>query len=142
MSTETNKAVVRRWLDRETRMDVIEPGRYRVVDTPGLPDTDDFDTIMKYDEQDNARKSLRDVTVEIGDMIAEDDKVVVRLCATGTTTAPFTHITTGVTIPAGKTITRRIVTILTVDDGKVIEERTHEDRLGVLEQLGLAPSVR
>ncbi|WFG47225.1 ester cyclase [Pseudonocardia alni] len=142
MSIEANKAVVRRWLNRETRMEVVDPGHYRVVDTPGIPDTDDFDTIMRYDEQDDSRKYLQDVTVDIGDMIAEGDKVVLRMSATGTTTAPFTHITTGVTIPAGKTITRRIITILTVDDGKVVEERTHEDRLGVLEQLGLPPSIQ
>jgi predicted ester cyclase len=123
-------------------MEVVDPGRYRVVDTPGIPDTDDFDTIMEYDEQDDSRKYLEDVTVDIGDMIAEGDKVVLRISATGTATAPFTHITTGVTVPAGKTITRRIITILTVNDGKVVEERTHEDRLGVLEQLDLAPSTQ
>ncbi|GAB3740255.1 ester cyclase [Microlunatus parietis] len=140
MSIEANKAVVRRWLNRKTRMEVIEPGRYRVVDTPGIPDTDDFETIMKYDEQDNLGQYFEDVTVTVGDLIAEGDKVVVSVTATGTTTAPFRHLTTGVTIPAGKTITRRVVTILTVDDGKVVEERTHEDRLGILEQLGLVPT--
>jgi hypothetical protein len=74
-------------------------------------------------------------------MIAERDKVVVSARATGTTVAPFKHITTGVTIPADTTITRRVITILTVEDGKVVEERTHEDRLGVLEQLGLSPTA-
>jgi predicted ester cyclase len=133
---EENKAVVRRWLSRETRMEVVDQERYRVVDTPGIPDTDDIETILKYDEQDNFAAYFRDLSGGVEDLIADGDKVVVRWRITGTCTTPFPHITTGVTIPAGKTITRRGISVLTVDNGKVVEERTHEDRLGVLEQLG------
>jgi predicted ester cyclase len=141
MSTEANKAVVRRWLDRATRMEVVDHDRYRVFDTPGIPDTDDIDTILKYDEQGNMQPYFRDATANVEDLIADGDKVVVIWRVTGTTTAPFRHITTGVTIPPGRTITRRGLSVLTVEGGKVVEERTHEDRLGVLEQLGLSPAV-
>ncbi|MEU6715517.1 ester cyclase [Nonomuraea sp. NPDC046802] len=141
MSIEANKAVARRWLNKETRLEAMDRERYRVVDTPGIPDTDDLETIMRYDEQDDVRKLFRDLTVKV-ELIADGDKVVIPWCMTGTAVAAFKHVSLGVTIPAGTTITRRGITILTLDNDKVIEERTHEDRLGVLEQLGMSPATR
>jgi ketosteroid isomerase-like protein len=67
--------------------------------------------------------------------------VVVRWSATVTPNAPINVPLYDVPIPAGKTITRTGVSILTLRDGKVIEERTYEDRLGVMQQLGLVPSA-
>lgn len=142
MSSEANKAVASRYLNRATRMEVVDLDRFRIVDTPGIPDTSDLEVIRQHDEQDNVAEFFTDIAVDVEEMIAEQNTVVVLWHMSGTTIAPYLHPTTGVTIPAGETITRRGITILRLENAKVIEERTHEDRLGVLEQLGWQPALR
>lgn len=75
-----------------------------------------------------------DVHVAIEDLIAEDDKVVARLLATATNTGPFAGQP-----PTGRSITLRSIRIYRLADGKVVESWAMQDRLGLMEQLGLVP---
>ncbi|WP_188190420.1 ester cyclase [Nonomuraea sp. SYSU D8015] len=144
MSIEEIKDIVRRYLagGRQNWEAVVDLGRMKVVDTPGMPDTYDVETLLQHGESDNPREFFENLSGGVQDMIAEENKVVVRWTMVGTAKKPFKHPLLDVTVPVGTTISRRGVSIFTLDGGKVIEERTYEDRLGVLEQLGLAPTLQ
>lgn len=75
-----------------------------------------------------------DAQVAIEDLIAEDDKVVARLLATATNTGPFAGQP-----PTGRSVTIRSIRIYRLADGKVVETWAMQDRLGLMEQLGLVP---
>lgn len=72
----------------------------------------------------------------IEDTIAEGDKVVVRCILSGTHTADFMGI------PAtGKPIAVSMTAILRIADGKVTELHSVFDQLGMMQQLGVIPTL-
>jgi steroid delta-isomerase-like uncharacterized protein len=71
-------------------------------------------------------------------MIAEGDLVVEHFTATGTQRGALF----GVPAPAeGRTVTLRGINIFRVRDGRLVERWGRLDELGLLHQLGLAPSA-
>ena len=106
-----------------------------LVDTPGFPEIHGVENFKKI--AGRLRSAFSDINATIDEMIAEGDKVVVRWSVSATSSAPITMY--GVEIPAGKRITRAGISILRFRRGKVIEETTYEDRLGVMQQLGAQP---
>jgi predicted ester cyclase len=72
-----------------------------------------------------------DVQVTIEDLIAEGDKVVARLLASGTNTGSFAGHP-----PTGKQVTFASFRIYRLVDGKVAETWAMQDRMGLMEQLG------
>lgn len=107
-----------------------------LVGTPGFPEIHGVDNFKKV--AGRLRSAFSDLRATIDEMIAEGDTVVVRWSANATAVAPVTLF--GVEIPPGKTITRGGVSILRFRAGKIVEETTYEDRLGVLQQLGVLRS--
>lgn len=71
----------------------------------------------------------------IEDVIAEGDKVVIRLRAQGTHTGPLMGIA-----PTGKQVTMTGIAVYRLVDGKIVE-RWVEQSTGVLAQLGVTGSV-
>jgi steroid delta-isomerase-like uncharacterized protein len=72
-----------------------------------------------------------DIQFEIQDLMAADDKVVVRFVARGTHTGEFMGI------PAtGRKIEVSAIAISRIEDGKVLEEWEELDMFGLLTQLG------
>jgi len=80
-------------------------------------------------------KACPDLHIEIEDVFATNDKVVVRYTGHGTQTGVFGEIP-----PTGKTIKVRGLTVLLIANGKIRTEWTEYDRLGTLQQLGVIPS--
>jgi steroid delta-isomerase-like uncharacterized protein len=80
-------------------------------------------------------KAFPDLSIDIEDVFAVDDNVVVRYSAHGTQTGPYGQIP-----PTGKVVTVRGITIFQIVNGKITTEWTEYDRLGVLRQLGIVPS--
>jgi len=78
------------------------------------------------------RVAFPDIELTIEDMIAEGDRVAVRLSATGTNTGPL-----GDTPPTGKPVSLTAIFVIRVAEGKVVEEWEVVDELGMMEQLGL-----
>jgi steroid delta-isomerase-like uncharacterized protein len=76
-----------------------------------------------------------DLRMEIEDVFATEDKVVIRYTGRGTQTGPFGEIP-----PTGKAILVRGITILLIENGKIKTEWTEYDRLGMLRQIGVVPS--
>jgi steroid delta-isomerase-like uncharacterized protein len=77
---------------------------------------------------------LSDVSMKIEDMIAEADKVAVRLTAHGTHTGEFMGM------PAsGKSYTISETHIFHLRDGKIAEHWRDGDMLAMMRQLGASP---
>ncbi len=77
-----------------------------------------------------------DLHVTVEDMIAEGDKVVVRLTMRGTQQGAFGSIP-----PTGKQVAVSTIDIVRIEGGKIAEEWGIDDMLGMLQQLGIVPSM-
>lgn len=73
-------------------------------------------------------------TYRIDDMIAEDDKVVIRLTGQGVHSGDLFGIP-----PTHREFTATGITILRIADGKIVERWVEVDMLGTLQQLGAIP---
>jgi steroid delta-isomerase-like uncharacterized protein len=70
--------------------------------------------------------------------IAEEDKVVITWTAQGTHQGEIKQLNLP---PTGKSVSWTGVIIYRIIAGKVVEERGEEDALGLLQQLGLIPTL-
>ena len=134
--SENNRAHVRRWFE-----EVWNQGREETIDEMlpaegvghGLGDTEadthgpaDFKVFWR-----NLRGALPDVHIRVDDMIAEADRVVVRLTLDGT------HTGDGLGVPpTGKKVHIRGIVILRFQGGRVVEAWNSYDQLGLLRQIG------
>jgi steroid delta-isomerase-like uncharacterized protein len=136
--SDQDKAIVCRFF-RE-----IDRGNVSIVDelcapnhlfhTPGSPP---LDATGHKQLLEMHRSAFADWTQSIEDMIAEGDKVVTRF------TFRATHKGDLMGIPAtGKQIAIAAVAIDRLAGGKIVEEWTVFDSLGMLQQLGVAPLPR
>ncbi len=141
MSIEDNKAAVRRFIE-----EVWNKGQLALIDeffapdivihAPSVPDEITREG-YKYLATQNL-SAFSDLYVTIEDMIAEGDKVVMRLTFRGTNTGdivmPMMHL------PAtGKQVTQTGIIIVSIVGGKAVEVWTQWDDLGMFQQLGLIP---
>lgn len=84
-----------------------------------------------------ATRALPDLKIDLEDMIAEGEKVVVRWSATGTHKGAAKHALFGSVKGTGKALDVSGITILTFDKGRVVETFGLTDELGAATQLGL-----
>lgn len=139
MSTEGNKAIIRRWVD-----ECYNKGNLAVADelvatdyvnqsaplgqAPGLEGEKQYAAMI--------RSAYPDFHMAIEDQIAEGDKVVTRYTARGTHKGKFMGIP-----PTGKKVTVRGIHIHRIAGGKVVEGWSEFDQLGALQQLGVVPPI-
>ena len=76
-----------------------------------------------------------DIHIEIEDLIAEGDTVVMRGTTTGTHQGDFMGIPT-----TGKKVSYGEIHIVRVVGGKMVEHWGVEDQMGLMQQLGVVPS--
>ncbi|HPA76619.1 MAG TPA: ester cyclase [Deltaproteobacteria bacterium] len=76
-------------------------------------------------------KAFPDIHLTIEDMVAENDKVVLRMRSTGTNTGEFLGIK-----PTNKSMDSCQISIIRIEDGKVKERWNITDQLEVMRQLG------
>lgn len=81
------------------------------------------------------RGGFPDIQWTLEEMIAEDDKVAARFTMRGTHKGSFFGVP-----PTGKTIAVQAMNFYRLSGGQVIEERGQPDLLGLLQQIGAAPS--
>ena len=136
MGIETNEAVVRRFID-----EVFVAGHMNAADDLVAPDFVPHSwpgTGPGPAELKRAMKrvfaGLSDVSMAIEDMIAEGDRVAVRLTAHAGHTGEFMGM------PAsGKAYTIPEIHIFRVSDGRIAEHWGQADLLGMMRQLGAMP---
>ena len=133
MSTEENKAIVRRYqkayntanydaLDEVVAMDVLTPNMISTMPR-GLEGA-------KLVHQ-KTLTGMPDYHSAIEDLIAEGDKVVARVRITGTHTGDFYGIP-----PTGKHIDLSGIYIVRIADGKIVEHWGEENGVTLFRQLG------
>jgi len=139
MSTESNKAVARRFLE-----EVFGQGKLAVADEivaldyvnrgpgalPGLPPGPEGSKqlVMVY------RNAFPDVQFTIDEQIAEGDKVMTRWTARGTHKGELAGIP-----PTGKSATVTGMGVDRIVNGKIVESWGVFDQFGMLQQLGVIP---
>ena len=139
MSTEANKALVRRYREIYSTNnlaplgEVLAPELIAHTLLPGVPPS--LEGIKKVHEM--ALAAFPDMRITTEDLIAEGDKVVERWTQT------MTH--TGVPIfgaPAGtgKKVKTTGISIYRIANGRIVEHWAEMDSLGVLQQLGVIPA--
>jgi steroid delta-isomerase-like uncharacterized protein len=139
MSTEDNKALIRRFYDevfnKKNRAAIDEffaPDHVDHTLPPGLP----VDTEGTKQAIAMTLSGFPDLRVTIEDMIAEGDKVVIRFTTHGTQQG-----TLGGIPPTGKQVAVSTIEITRIEGGKIVEDWGLDDRLGMLQQLGLIPAI-
>lgn len=144
MSTEQNKAVVRRYFegDRDGRDNVAVwdeiCDRGLVVIGAGLPEpVRGLDAVKQFTTAMHSAFSNFGLTVE--DLIADDDRVAARWIMRGTHTAALAL--PGMNLPpTGKQIAVSGISICRVAGGKLVEELVQGDWMGMMQQLGAIPA--
>jgi len=137
MSVEENKALASRWGE-----EIWGKGNLAIVDEilasnfvfyyapPGMaPDREGYKQVVTM-----FKTALPDIQFTPEDMIAEGDKVAVRWTGKGTQKGEFMGIG-----PTGKKVTVTGISIIRIVGGKIVEDWTEQDILGLLQQLGVAP---
>ena len=138
MSLDQNKTIARRFIDE------VFGGRYESVDElvaadfqghswgPMAPGRDSLKTAMK-----RVSEGISDHSMEIEDVIAEGDRVAVRLVSHARHTGTFMGI------PAtGKEYTVSEIHIFRIREGQVAEHWYNGDMLGLMQQLGALPAPK
>jgi steroid delta-isomerase-like uncharacterized protein len=131
---EGNKAVIRRLIE-----EVYNQGNLDVVDELMAPDIFDHGAVPEHQHGIDAFKHViewvrdlsSDIHYDIDDVIAEVDKVAVRMTVSGTDTGTFRGIP-----PTGKRFSVDYVHWFRLADGKVAEMWAVRDDLTRLQQLG------
>ena len=138
MSTEQNKAVVRQLIE-----EVMNRGNISLVDeimppdfvdhegAPGLPPTrEGFKQSVPM-----LRSGIPDFNATIDDVVAEGDRVVIRMTWRGTQTGEFMGMP-----PTGKSISVGVIDIFRIAGGKIVEHWGLADMMGMMQQLGAMPA--
>jgi steroid delta-isomerase-like uncharacterized protein len=142
MPEAANKNLIRRWF-----AEVWNRGDENVIDALfaeqgiayGLSDTDieargpaQFKTFLR-----TLRGSFPDVRISIEDIVAEDDKVMVRVVIEGT------HLGDNLGVPAtGRRIRVAGIVLVRIANGQIIEGWNSWDQLGLLRQIGALPAEK
>jgi predicted ester cyclase len=124
MSIQENKEFIRRYNEVVWNGHNIEIAREFVPSDQSLEHVEQFLT------------AFPDAHIIIHDLIAEGDKVVARLHVSATNTGPFAGKP-----PTGKKIEFQSIRIYRIADNKIVETWAMQDRLGLMEQLGLVQST-
>jgi steroid delta-isomerase-like uncharacterized protein len=134
MSIENNKAIARQLTylldqdDAEQLKEILSPDF--VSHFAGLPQPLNREQYIQVNHM--AKSAFSDLARTIDDVIAESDKVAVRITARGTHTGLFQGIA-----PTGKKTEITSIAIRRITDGKIVEEWVINDQLGLMQQLGI-----
>jgi predicted ester cyclase len=140
MSTEFNKAIVRRYFEEvldKSKLDILD----EIVATDCVihrPETSE--PIRGLEAFRSALERIlqvySDFTTIIHDLIAEEDRVACRLSHQAVNRGEWTS-RLGTHTVAGKSVTWPAIAIFRIRDGKIAEEWVSRDELGMLIGLGV-----
>lgn len=138
MTAEQSKAAVRRLIDEVFNQgnvaaadDLLAPGFIEHEELPpGVPGGAEGVKQLAL----MLRSAFPDFRATIEDVIAEDDKVVVRMTWTGTQTGEFMGIP-----PSGKPVSFGVIDVLRMVDGKCTEHWGLMDSMTLMQQIGAVP---
>ena len=137
MSTEENKAIVRRYLDEvwnKRNVNILDelmaPNYARYLPGQDKP----LDREGQKQRITGFHKAMPDLVFLIDDLFAEGDSVVFRVMIRGTHQGAFLGVA-----PTGKQLTVTAIDIAHLENGKIVDHWGQMDMLGLMRQLGLIP---
>lgn len=138
MSTEENKALVRRVLE-----EVVNKKNLAAIDQLAAPNFVGHFTSFPPVQDAGMLKQVNsivltafpDIVLTVEDLIAEGDKVAARLTFRGRHTGELMGIP-----PTGKQIMMSALHIWRFEGGKLVEAWVNSDDLGMMQQLGVVPA--
>jgi predicted ester cyclase len=137
MSTEQNKAIIRRLF-----LQSVNQGNLAVADELVSPRYTFHNPTQPLHGPEGwkafvtmVRTGFPDFEMTIEDLLAEGDKVVVRMTGRGTHLGEFQGIA-----PTGRPVSGSGITICRLADGQVVDEWENYDELGVMQQIGAISS--
>jgi steroid delta-isomerase-like uncharacterized protein len=139
MSTEENKALVRRFIEVANQGNVTEVST--TLDELFVPDFVRHDPAGGFRSREDYKQFLFSLQaalpgqLTLEDLIAEGEKVVVRYTFHGTHQGEWRGLP-----PTGKAVTFTGIFICRILDGKIVEGWENADALGLVQQLGLIPA--
>ena len=140
MSTESNKAIVRRYLEEvldQRNLDILDEMVTTdcLIHRPEIPEP--IRGIAAFKQVlERILQVYSDFHTTIHDLIAEDDRVVVRLSHRAVNRGEWTS-RLGRHDVAGKRVSWLAITIFRFREGKIVEEWVCRDELGMLIELGI-----
>ena len=144
MSTESNKAIVRRYFEEvvdKRKLDILD----EIVTTDCIIHRPEAaEPIRGMEAFKHALERILQVytefTTTIHDLIAEENRVACRLSHRAVNRGEWTS-RLGTHAAAGKTVTWPAIAIFRFHDGKIAEEWVSRDELGMLIELGVLVSI-
>jgi steroid delta-isomerase-like uncharacterized protein len=138
MSTEQNKAIVRRFIeavqnegDLAALDALVAPGYVNHSTPPGVPpDREGLKQLTAL-----FRAAFPDGRMTIEEMVAEGDRVATRKTFRGTHRGELLGLP-----PTGRAVEIALLDLVRLADGQVVESWSVADELGLLRQLGALPS--
>ncbi|MGB7063071.1 MAG: ester cyclase [Candidatus Zixiibacteriota bacterium] len=140
MSTEENKAIIRRWIEEAWNKGNTDIANEIYASDFTAKDVEDPARILRGPEGIKqsvveTRAALPDIHFTIDHLIAEGDLVVGAFTIRGTHKGVLAGIA-----PTGKQVIFSAVDIWRFDGGKIVERCSASvDRLGLMQQLGFVP---
>ena len=133
MSVKENKALIRRIYDLWNKKELSAVSE---LYTPRMVHTNDREMSLEQENQFNDMffRAFPDAIATIEDMVAEGDKVAIRVTWRGTHRSDFSGIT-----PTGNKIEMTNTAIFRIASGKVVENWATTESLRFLQQLGVIP---
>jgi len=132
---EQNKALVKRYVETfnkgnyEALKELLSPD-YAVYNPSGYPEPTSREALIE--NYKGALEAFSEFSWSIEDMIAAEDKVISRIIAKGNYKGGVPGLP-----KTGKKFEFSMITIMRIEDGKVVEEWQEDDQLGFARQLGM-----
>jgi steroid delta-isomerase-like uncharacterized protein len=138
MSIESNKTVVRRWVEEvinQNRLDVLNethaPNYVNHFLPPGAPQGIEGERMLTS----QFSTAFSNAHFEIESLVGEGDLVAMRYTYTGKHSGPFNGI------PAtGKMFSAGGINLVRLENSKMVENWVQFDVMGLLQQLGVVPA--
>lgn len=139
MSTEQNKDLIRRFSDLINAHDA--EGAFALCSAdfvdhglpPGTPPG--VESSRRFFEGQFA--AFPDLRATMTDLVAEGDRVVIRMIVEGTHRGPLMGIP-----PTGKHVKWSLISLHRITNGKIAEHWGENDTMGLMQQLGVIPPPR
>ena len=138
MSEQENKAIVQGMIDEIfNKKNVDALGNFMAEDMVdhNPPPTDKPGLEGMKDMMRMYLSAFPDLSVQVEDIIAEGDKVVMRATTSGTHQGEFMGIAA-----TGKKVSFGEIHVIRIAGGKMVEHWGIEDQMGMMQQLGVIPS--
>jgi predicted ester cyclase len=150
MSTEDNKAIVRRFFEEVHNKgnvaavdELLAPNIILHFESPSdVPVSAEMQLSLEGIKQvvSEFRSTFPDLHYTVDLQVAEGDLVVSRVTARGTNTGAYRGLTYKGMPPTGKQVTWTETQIFRLAAGKIVEQWSNEDDVGRLQQVGALPT--